>query len=113
MDSITKKLPVKEAKKLIYKLINDDNNINKIVNIENFWLTELDGCHLAIKDSETLNRLFELKNDRKEPSISLYNNCVKEGIISDLLKKNWRRLFNNDIINKYYIYSGQLNLLEK
>jgi hypothetical protein len=107
MDSITKKLSVREAKKLVYKLINDNNNINKIDEIEKFWLVELDKCHLTTMDSKFLNRIFELKNNKTEPSISLYNNCIKGNVVSDLLKKNWRRLFNNDVINKYHIYISQ------
>jgi len=113
MNLITKKLPVKEAKNLVYKLIdnndsNNSNNNNKVDIIENFWIIELDNCHLSIKDSKTLNRILELKNSKTEPSISLYNNCIRENIISDLLKKNWRRLFNNNIIDKYHTYINQV-----
>ncbi len=111
MDSITKKLSIKEARKLVHKLIDnsDSDNNNKVDIIEKFWIVELDKCHLTTKDSNTLNRIFELKNDKTEPSISLYNNCVNENVISDLLKKNWRRLFNNDIIDKYCAYTNQMN----
>ncbi len=113
MDSIKKKLSVKKAEKLVHKLINDsnNNNSNKVDIIEKFWMIELDKCHLTIKDSKILNRILELKNDKTEPSISFYNNCIKENVVSDLLKKNWRRLFNNDIIDKYYIYINNRTIL--
>jgi len=103
MEFIIKNLSVKEANKLIFKLINE----SELIDIENFWFIELDECHLTIKDSKIFNRIIELKNNKTEPSISLYNNCIKGNIISNLLKKNWRRLFNNDVINKYYVYVNQ------
>ncbi len=111
MDSITKKLSIKEARKLVHKLIDsiDSNNNNRVDIIEKFWIVELDKCHPTIKDSKTLNRILELKDDKTEPSISLYNNCIRENVISDLLKKNWRRLFNNNVIDKYHDYiSGSI-----
>ncbi len=109
MDSITKKIFIKEARKIVYELIDnsDSNNNNKVDIIEKFWMIELDKCYLATKDSNTLNRIFELKNDKTEPSITFYNNCIKENVVSYLLKKNWRRLFNNNIIDKYHVYMNR------
>lgn len=108
MDLITKKLSAVKAKKLLYKLIDN----SEIDVIENFWLIELDECHLTIKDSKILNRMFELKNNKTEPSVSFYNNCIKENIVSELLKKNWRRLFNNNAIDKYYQLYQNRNKVE-
>lgn len=97
---MSKLLSINDARTLIHKLINDSDNDT----IEKFWLIELDNLHLTVKDSELYNRILYLKNENSEISKVLYNNCIKANIITDLLKKNWRRLFNNGIIEKYNDY---------
>lgn len=100
MDAMSKNLSIDEAKFLIFKLINDsDINIT-----ENFWLIELGNLHLSVNDLNIYNRITKLKNDNTDISNVLYNNCIKGNIINSLLKKNWRRFFNNCIIEKYNEY---------
>ncbi len=100
MDAMSKNLSIDDAKILIHKIINDSD----IHTIENFWLIELDDLHLSVKDSNICNRIIKLKNDNTEVSNILYKNCIKANIIDTLLKKNWRRFFNNNIIEKYNEY---------
>lgn len=100
MDMMSKNLSINDAKNLIHKLINDSD----INTIENFWLIELDNLHLSVNDSNVYNRIIKLKDDNTEVSTTLYNNCMKGNIINTLLKKNWRRFFNNNIIEKYNEY---------
>jgi len=107
MDAMSKNLSINEAQMLIHKLISDSDTET----IEKFWLIELDKLHLGEKDSDVLNRIFNLKNDDTDISDVLYNNCLKNRIITDLLKKNWRRFFNNNIIEKYDFYIKNEQLL--
>ncbi len=100
MDAMSKELSIDEARTLIHKLITDSN----IEIIENFWIIELNKLHLGEKDSEFLNKISKMKDENTDISDVLYNNCLKNGTILNLLKKNWRRFFNNDIIEKYDLY---------
>ena len=100
MDTMSKNLSIEEARRLIYKLVSDSD----IDTIEKFWFIELDNVHLSINDSKFYDRILTLKNENNEVSNVLYNNCIKGNVIHILLKKNWRRLFNNSIIEKYYDY---------
>ncbi len=100
MDAMSKNLSINEAQMLIHKLIE----CSDVDTIEKFWLVEIDKLNLTKKDSDSLNRILKLKNEDTDISNVLYGNCLKNGVIENLLKKNWRRLFNNDIIEKYDIY---------
>lgn len=100
MDAMSKNLSINEARRLIHKLINDSD----INTIEKFWLIELDKLHLSVNDSNVFDRILNLKSDDAEVSKVLYNNCIKGNVIHDLLKKNWRRFFNNNVIEKYNDY---------
>lgn len=107
MDEMSKNLSIDEARMLIYKLISNSD----IETIEKFWLVELDKLHLGEKDSEVLNKIFNLKSKGTNISDVLYNKCLKNGIIENLLKKNWRRLFNNNIIENYDNYIRNKNII--
>jgi len=100
MDAMSKNLSIDDARILIYKLINDSD----IDTIENFWLIELDNLHLSVNDSNIYNRIIKLKDDNTDASITLYNSCIKGNLVNTLLKKNWRRFFNNNIIKKFNEY---------
>lgn len=105
MDAMSKNLSIEEARRLIHKLVNDSD----IVTIEKFWLVELNNLHLSINDSNVLIRIDDLRSENSEVSNVLYNNCIKGNVIDDLLKKNWRRFFNNNIIEKYNEYIKSKN----
>ena len=100
MDYMLKNLSLNEAKTLVHKLVNESD----IDTIENFWFIELDNIHLSVNDSTIYNRILKMKNENNEVSNVLYNNCIKTNIIHNLINKNWRRLFNNDIVEKYNEY---------
>ena len=97
---MTKDLSIDEAKRLIYKLINEST----IETIENFWFIELEKCHLSQKDDVIYHRFLTMKNDKTEPQQSLYLSCIKSNILHGFVKKNWRRLFNNGSIERYQDY---------
>ncbi len=103
MDKFTKDLPIDEARRLINKFVDD----SKIDDIENFWLTELSNTQLSDNDLMIYNRIIEFKGNNSEISQALYSNSISGKIIHTLIKKNWRRLFNTDIIEKYYNYTKQ------
>jgi len=105
---MTKDLSIDEAKRLIYKLINEST----IETIENFWFIELEKCHLSQKDNVIYHRFLSMKNDKTEPQQSLYLSCIKSKILHNFAKKNWRRLFNNGSIERYQDYKKQLLLSE-
>lgn len=104
MDAMSKNLSIEEAKKLVHNLVDNSD----IDTIEKFWLVELSNLHLGDKDSDTFNRIISLKNENTEISDVLYNNCLKGKVINYLAKKNWRRLFNNNIIEKYNEYKKKI-----
>jgi len=104
MDAMLKNLSINEAKRLVHKLVDSSD----IDTIENFWLFELDNLHLGIKDSNTFDEILSLKNKDTDTSNILYNNCVKGNVIHDLIKRNWRRLFNNNIVEKYNEYKNKI-----
>ena len=108
MDAMSKNLSINEARMLIHKLINDSDTNT----IENFWLIELDKLHLSVNDSNVFDRILNLKSDDSEVSKILYNNCIKGNVIHDLLKKNWRRFFNNNVIEKYNDYIKEEQFLD-
>lgn len=105
MDAMSKNLSIEEARRLIHKLVNNSD----IDTIEKFWLVELNNLHLSISDSNVFIRIDDLRSENSEVSNVLYNNCIKGNIINDLLKKNWRRFFNNNIIEKYNEYIKSKN----
>ncbi len=107
MDAMSKNLSINQAQMLIHKLITDSD----IETVENFWLVELGKLQLGEKDTIIFTKILNLKNEGTAISNVLYSNCLKNGTILYLLKKNWRRLFNNDIIEKYdnYIKNKQIS----
>lgn len=105
MDELTKNLSIDDARRLIYKFI-DNSDINTI---EKFWFVELDNVHLSVVDSNIYNRILKYKEEKTEVSQALYLNCIKLKIVHNLIKKNWRRLFNNTIIEKYYNYTKDIS----
>ena len=103
MDEFTKNLSIDEAKRLISKFIDDSD----ITTIEQFWFIELDNIHLSVNDSTIYDKILSYKRDNSTVSNELYNSCIKGRHLQYLIKKNWRRLWNNDIIEKYYKYIHQ------
>lgn len=104
MDEIVSELSIEEAKKLIQNCIDKSN----VETIEKFWFIELEKCSLSKNDLETYNRFLKLKNDNTEPSASLYKKCINGNAIRYLIKKNWRRLLNIKIIEKYQDYKAKI-----
>jgi len=100
MDAMSKTLSINVAQRLIHKLISESD----IDTIEKFWLVELNNLHLSESDSNILERILSLQSENTEVSQTLYKNCINGDVVSTLLKKNWRRFFNNNIIEKYHNY---------
>lgn len=102
MDAMHKNLSVSAAHQLIYSLIRKSNTDM----LEQFWLDELGKLHLSDNDYDLYDRILTLQSevDKSEVSKALYENCIKGDILTDLLKKNWRRFFNNNIIEKFDNY---------
>ena len=107
MDAMSKTLSINVAQRLIHKLISESN----IDTIEKFWLSELDSLHLSENDSKILERILSLQSENSEVSQTLYKSCISGDVITTLLKKNWRRFFNNNIIEKYYNYFKEQQFL--
>ncbi len=103
MDAMSKTLSINVAQRLVHKLISESD----IDTIEKFWLVELDNLHLSESDSNILERILNLQSENTEVSQTLYKNCISGDVITTLLKKNWRRFFNNNIIEKYHNYSKE------
>jgi len=108
MDEIVSELSIEEAKKLIQNCVDESSNGT----IEKFWFIELEKCSLSKNDSETYNRFLKIKNDNTEPSTSLYKKCINGNAIRYLIKKNWRRLLNIKIIEKYQDYKTKLLIIK-
>lgn len=97
-----KNLAVSAARQLIYNLIRKSNADM----IEKFWLDELGKLYLSDNDYDLYDKILTLQSEveNSEVSKALYENCIKGTILTDLLKKNWRRFFNNNIIEKFDNY---------
>ncbi len=107
MDKFFKDLSIGESRNLVLKCLGESDDET----VEKFWFVELDKCTLSKKDSELYNRIFKLKNAKDNVSQSIYKNCLDGITIRHLIKKNWRRLFNNEILEKYQKYKSK-NLIK-
>lgn len=90
---------LEEAKRIINEIVNESDDTT----IENFWMVELSSVVLRENDRKILDRMYDYKNSNDAELLRRYSNLLKF-VIRKILKKNWRRLLNNNIVEKYLEY---------
>ena len=98
-----KNVTLVEARRIIEHIINESDDLT----IENFWLIEVDKLTVSPNDRDTLEKIKLYKCTDNDRSKIRYDNIFKY-MLRDLLKRNWRRLLNNEIVEKYLEYDDRL-----
>lgn len=91
-----------QAKRSIEQIIDESNDQC----LEDFWLIEIDKLTVSSNDRDTIEKLKLYKCTDDDRAKIRYDNILK-CLFKDLLKRNWRRLLNNEIVEKYFEYNDR------